>query len=113
VRPNGIGLKYHADVSAVDGNKEIALARVDDLVADLDFSSRGFFQAGDAAQGCRFAAAAWPQQGDQAAGRDFKTDVIDRSRVGGKFLGQMGHSDHGRPASRIPDSEACADPLRQ
>src|SRR5215470_3410099 len=78
MRPNGIGLKDHADVSFVRRYDNLRRRREDQVIADKDFSLVWCLQTGHRSQGGSFAAAARAEQRMELTLLDFQVDTADR-----------------------------------
>src|SRR5688572_31204816 len=78
VRPDGIGLKNHADAPFVDRDKDALLLREDLSVSDRDLPAVRRLQPGNGAQGGRLTATAGPQERIELPFADFERDSFHR-----------------------------------
>src|SRR6516164_487602 len=114
VRPDGIGLKDHADAALVHGHMD-ALPRVEDhRIAEADDAVVRLFEAGDAPQRCGFAASARPQQREESPGLQAERGIVDTAA--GLFgpaikLGQVLDRQH--VASRLLEVDRFCSPPRR
>ena len=88
MRPHRIGLEHHTDVAVARGDEAALFGGGDEFVADMDRAACGMFEAGDAAQGCRLAAAGGAEEDDDLAGLDGEGDVVHGGFAGGEDLAQ-------------------------
>ncbi len=78
VRPDGVGLKNHPDISLVSRHDNPLAAGENFVFADGDYALIGFFQTRDTSKGRRFSAAARPQKGIKFSFPDLEADTPDR-----------------------------------
>ena len=77
MRPDGVGLKHHADAASFGSDEEIASGGADQDVANGDLAAVGPLQAGDAAQQRGLTRAAEPEQDEKLLVADINADVVD------------------------------------
>ena len=75
MRPDGVGLKHHADVAPLRRNECAVGGAINGLIVDQNFAGHRLFQSGDAAKRRGFAAAARAEQGKQFALANFEGDA--------------------------------------
>jgi hypothetical protein len=77
MRPDGVGLKNHADISLIRDN-ENSNARIEDRSSTQEnFAAQRPLQSGDAAQRGGLAATGWAKQSKKFPWRDVKTYFVD------------------------------------
>src|SRR5439155_12526939 len=77
MRPDGVGLKHHADVALVRRDGDAARGREDQIVADKNLSFVRLLQTSHGAQGRRLAAATGSEQGIELPRLHFEADAAD------------------------------------
>ena len=78
MRPDGVGLKDHADVAPLRRNECAVRRAVNRMIVDQNFPGQRLLQSGDAAKRRRFAAAARTEQGKQFALAHFEGHAAER-----------------------------------
>ena len=74
VRPDGVALEHHAQVSLLGRQKDLVRHGGDVVALDLDVAAVGMLEAGDAPERRGFAASRRPQQGDELTLFDGEVD---------------------------------------
>jgi hypothetical protein len=74
VRPHGITLEHHPDISSIRRDEDPRLGRIDNLPGNFNASSIRPFEAGDAPQGRSFPAATGTEQHDELLGGYLEID---------------------------------------
>ena len=90
VRPDGVGLKHHAEIALVGRNENGPARRIDRAPADLNLARSGLFQARDRAQRRGLAAARGAKQREQLALRHLERDVLHRLDRAAALVGVFG-----------------------
>src|SRR5690242_5782527 len=104
MRPDRIGLKYHADLSLLWRSTETLRPRVDHFSVERDLPLIGFFQTGHGAQKSGFARAAGSEQNEKFAAIDFEMHRAQRSHgaiVGGEIFGHADDRNQAPSAIRL------------
>src|SRR6476646_6584631 len=104
MRPNRVGLKYHADLAFLRRGANAPATRKDRLAVERDFSFVRLFEAGDAAPQCRLSRPARPEQNEKFAAPDFQIDRLQRRHrmiAGAKFFAQAGDRNHATSVTRL------------
>jgi hypothetical protein len=99
VRPNGVGLKHHADFAFLSGNKDARHRRIDHTAADFDFAAVRPLQAGDAPKSRRLAATARTKQNTKITLGDFQIDIaesVNYPLLRYKTLAELSNTDQGK-----------------
>ena len=102
VRPDRVGLEHHADVAFFRGERKARMGQHHRVVAEINRTFVGLFQARDHAERRRLAAARRPQQGNHFPDADLQAQPIDglklAARIGlGEILKPDRHLGRGRP----------------
>jgi hypothetical protein len=79
VRPDGVGLKYHADFSLVHRDENSSLRGNHHSIADTDFAVVGPLESGETAQRRGLAAAARSEQRHQLSRWHLEVNSVDRA----------------------------------
>ena len=77
MRPDGIGLKHHADVALIQGPVDASVGIEKRQAPELDSTPVGLFQPRNAAQRGRLATTAGPQQGEKGPAFKPKGNLVD------------------------------------
>src|ERR1043166_2749071 len=99
VRPNGIGLKHHANVPPVGWHNLVRIARENQFVVEDNLPRVRHFQSRNALKGSGLTATAGTEEGVKFAGRNIETDAVhgpDRSLVGDKVFLEVAYGQHSR-----------------
>ena len=78
MRPDGVGLKHHAELALLRRDPSGRAIRRNDLAVDANLAAVGNFQAGDAAQQGGFPRTAGADDDEQLALGDFQVERLDR-----------------------------------
>ena len=86
MRPDGVGLKHHADVALVRRDENAAREGIDELARDGDFAFARGLQAGEATQRGGLAAAGRPEERVELPFLDLQIDPADGVNLPGVAL---------------------------
>src|ERR1051325_2415845 len=104
MRPDRIGLKYHADLSLLWRSTDTPRPRVNHLSVERDLPLIGFFQTGHGAQKRGFARATGSEQDKKFAAIDFEMHRAQRGHraiIGGEIFGHAGDRNQALSAIRL------------
>jgi hypothetical protein len=103
MRPDGVGLKNHADVALIRNYKD-SIPRVENRSpAQMNFTALGPLQPSDASKGGCLAAAGRSEKGKELPRRNAKADIIDgihrRSATHRELFDQSLNLEHASPSA--------------